>query len=140
MGEEGEASQEKEEKWGTGDHKKPIEREGKGGSVGGRERGRDREDGSGWKARMRGSDEKCVTGEEKGGKSERRGEREGCRKRCRERKRGRREEKEGVAGRVTEKDCATDGDMESQGRREQEWGAGGARRRGREEGLERRCG
>lgn len=85
MGEEGEASQEKEEKWGTGDHKKPIEREGKGGSVGGRERGRDREDGSGWKARMRGSDEKCVTGEEK----EEERAREGARGRDAERDAGR---------------------------------------------------
>lgn len=41
---------------------------------------------------------------------------------------GRRKEKEGVVGTVTEKDCATDGDMESQQMREQE-GAGGAGRR-----------
>lgn len=34
-----------------------------------------------------------------------------------------------MAGRVTERDCATDGDMESQGRREQEWGGCGRGRR-----------
>lgn len=45
-------------------------------------------------------------------------------------RRGRIREKEGVAGRVTEKDCATDGDIESLGRREGEWGCG----RGWEEG------
>lgn len=33
---------------------------------------------------------------------------------------------------MTERDCATDGDMESQGRREQEWG-------GVREGPESRC-
>ena len=63
-------------------------------------------------------------------KEQRRGQREGCRERCRERVRGRREGKGGVAGRATEKDCATDGDMESQARSGQEWGCG----RGREEG------
>lgn len=36
--------------------------------------------------------------------------------RGRDRERGRRKGKEGVAERVTEKDCATDGDMESQGK------------------------
>lgn len=78
---------------------------------------------SGWKARMRGSDEKCVTGRIKGGgKRAREGKRGRDAERGRDGERGRRKGKEGVAERVTEKDCATDGDMESQGRREQEWG------------------
>lgn len=120
-GMEGEGSQGKEEKWGTGDSKKPIGIEGKEGWVGGGERGRDREKtASRWKARMRGSDEKCLTGGEKEEERAREGPRGRDAERCRESAQGRREGKEGVAGRVTEKDCATDGDMESQGRREPE--------------------
>lgn len=63
---------------------------------------------------------------------------------------GRRKEKEGVVGTVTEKDCATDGDMESQHTGEQEaaGGAGGgaehrtagARLRGSRLGAEARRG
>lgn len=74
---------------------------------------------------MRGSDEKCVTVRIKGGgKRAREGKRGRDAERGRDRERGRRTGKEGVAERVTEKDCATDGDMESQGRREQKWGCG----------------
>lgn len=90
-----------------------------------------RREGEWVESRMRGSGERCVAG--RGGEA---GEGEKGQERDAEsqgpREQGRKEN-EGVAGRVTEKDCATDGDTESQPRRELEWrrGAGGTGRRGR---------
>lgn len=85
---------------------------------------------------MRGSDEKCVTGEEKEEERAEKGPEGGMQREMQGESVG----KEGVAGRVTEKDCATDGDMQSQARRRQEWGCGRGREEGPEEGPERRCG
>lgn len=83
---------------------------------------------------MRGSEERCLArSRDRGGeRREENGptEEQGEMQRKAGTEGGRRKEKEGVVGTVTEKDCATDGDMESQ----QRGGAGGCGR-GQEEGL-----
>lgn len=82
---------------------------------------------------MRGSKERCSARRRDRGEKRRgedgRVEEQGEMQKTAGTEGGRRKEKEGVVGTVTEKDCATDGDMESQQRGEQE-GAGGAGRRG----------
>lgn len=79
---------------------------------------------------MRGSKERCLARRrDRGGKrrgENRRTEEQGEMQKKAGTERGRRKEKEGVVGTVTEKDCGTDGDMESQQGRGQEGLGGGA--------------
>lgn len=90
----------------------------------------------GWRGRTRGSKERSLARRrDRGGK--RRGENGQTEEPGKTQKKpgtegGRRKEKEGVVGTVTEKDCATDGDMESQqgGSRRVREGPGGDGRRG----------
>ena len=102
-----------------------------------REKGEGEETVCGWKGRMRGSKERCLARSRDRG-AKRRGENRWTEEQGEMQKKagtegGRRKEKEGVVGTVTEKDCATDGDIESQQTR----GVGGAGGwgRGREEEL-----